>query len=256
MTPGYFDSAAIELICVFFMLIAAANFGLHFAAWRGRTLAHYLADSEFRALLTVAGVVTLVVTVYLMRAGIYESLDRALVKSLFQTVSIGTTAGFASAEFASWPGFVPVLLVFVSFIGGCAFSTGGGMKVVRFVLLFKQGVREVVRLVHPAAQIPVRMSGKAVSPRIIEAVWGFFSVYIGVFTVIMLLLMASGLDQVTAFSATAAGLNNLGPGLGEVAVHFGSINDFAKWVLVLAMLLGRLEIFTLLVVLTPAFWKR
>jgi trk system potassium uptake protein len=253
---GYYDSPLIEMICVFFLLVGATNFGLHFFAWRHRSVAHYFQDTEFRALLILAGVLLTVVFVFLMRAEVYETMDRAFVKALFQTVSIGTTGGFASAEFAQWPGFLPVLLLFASFVGGCAFSTGGGIKVVRFLLLFRQGIREVVRLVHPAAQIPVRLSGRAVSPRVVEAVWGFFSVYIGVFVVIMLLLMASGLDQVTAFSATAATLNNLGPGLGGVAENFGGISDFAKWVLVLAMLLGRLEIFTLLVVLTPAFWRR
>lgn len=253
---GFYDSALIELICAFFILVGATNFGLHFIAWRRRSLAHYFQDAEFRMLLTVAGVLFVITTYFLLRSGIYDQLDRALVKGLFQVVSIGTTAGFASAEFAAWPGFLPVLLIFASFMGGCAFSTGGGIKVVRILLLMKQGVREIVRLVHPSARIPVRMSGQAVSPRIIEAVWGFFSVYVAVFAVIMLLLMASGLDQVTAFSATAAALNNLGPGLGDVATHFGGINDFSKWTLVVAMLLGRLEIFTLLVVLTPAFWRR
>lgn len=253
---GHFDSAIIELICIVFMLVGAANFALHFFAWRYRSLSHYFKDSEFRALVGGVGGIALIVTAYLMYAGTYDSFGVALVKSLFQAVSIGTTAGFASAEFAAWPGFVPVLLVFFSFIGGCAMSTGGGIKVVRILLLFKQGAREVLRLVHPSAELPVRINDRAVSPRILEAVWGFFSVYVAIFTVILLLLMASGLDQVTAFSATAAALNNLGPGLGDVAANFSGIDDFAKWLLALAMVLGRLEIFTLLVVLTPAFWKR
>ncbi len=253
---GHFDSHLIEIICVVFMLIGAANFALHYFAWRYRSLTHYFKDSEFKSLIRVALVATLIITVFLMQAGTYTSVVDGFVKSLFQVVSIGTDAGFASADFSAWPGFVPVLLVFLSFIGGCAMSTGGGIKHVRFVLLLKQGAREVARLVHPNAEIPVRMSGKAVSPRVIEAVWGFFSVYVGVFTVIMLLLMASGLDQVTAFSATAAAINNLGPGLGDVAANFKDINSFAKWLLALAMILGRLEIFTLLVVLSPAFWRR
>ena len=130
------------------------------------------------------------------------------------------------------------------------------MKVIRVLLLVKQGMREMLRLIHPNAKIAVKIGSKAVDGRVIEAVWGFFSAYIGVFVVMLLLLMASGLDQVTAFSAVAATLNNLGPGLGEVAANYTSINDFSKWVLCLGMLLGRLEIFTLLVVLTPAFWRR
>ena len=253
---GYYDSVTIELVAIFFMLFAAGNFGLHFAAWRTHRFGHYFADSEFRMMLVVALVVTTVCVGYLWSAGPTESFGRVTVRALFQAVSIGTTAGYTSADFSAWPGFIPVLLIFVSFIGGCAFSTAGGIKVIRVLLLVKQGAREVVRLVHPNAEMPVRINKRPVSPRVVEAVWGFFSVYVGVFTAIMLLLMASGLDQVTAFSATAATLNNLGPGLGQVAVHFGDIGTFAKCVLVFAMVLGRLEIFTLLVILTPAFWKR
>ena len=143
----------------------------------------------------------------------------------------------------------------MSFIGGCGGSTAGGMKVIRWLLVFKQGVREVLRLIHPNAEIPVKLGNRAVSPRVIDAVWGFFSIYIVVFGVMMLLMMATGLDQVTAFSAVAASLNNLGPGLGEVASNFVNINDPAKWISIFAMLLGRLEIFTLLVLFTMAFWE-
>ncbi len=148
------------------------------------------------------------------------------------------------------------MLLFTSFIGGSAGSTGGGMKVIRFLLLFKQGVREINRLVHPNALIPVKVGNKAMPERVVEAVWGFFATYVGCFTVMMLALLATGLDQVTAFSAVAACLNNLGPGLGEVGFHYADINVTAKWILSFAMLLGRLEIFTLLVLLTPGFWRR
>jgi trk system potassium uptake protein TrkH len=130
------------------------------------------------------------------------------------------------------------------------------MKVIRFLLLVKQGIRELSRLVHPNATIPVKVGKKALSDRVISAVWGFFSAYVASFIILMLFLMATGLDQVTAFSAVAACMNNLGPGLGEVAANYQSIPDTAKWALVLAMLLGRLEIFTLLVLLTPQFWRR
>jgi len=151
---------------------------------------------------------------------------------------------------------LPVMLLFLSFVGGCAGSTGGGMKVIRFILLFKQGVREIFRLIHPNAQIPVKIGGKAMPEKVSNAIWGFFALYIASFSFMMLLLMASGLDQVTAFSALAACLNNLGPGLGDVGANYKGINDFSKWVLCFAMLLGRLEIFTLLVILTPSFWRR
>jgi trk system potassium uptake protein TrkH len=174
---------------------------------------------------------------------------------LFQSVSIATTTGFTTENFAIWPAALPVLLLFSSFIGGSAGSTAGGIKVIRWLLVYKQGVREIVRLVHPSAEIPVKLGNKAVSSRVVEAVWGFFSVYIVVFGAMMLAMMATGLDQVTAFSAVAATLNNLGPGLGGVASGFMDLSDAAKWIAVAGMLLGRLEIFTLLVLITPTFWR-
>jgi trk system potassium uptake protein TrkH len=148
------------------------------------------------------------------------------------------------------------LLIFASFIGGSAGSTAGGIKVIRWLLIAKQGAREIVRLVHPAAEIPVKIGSHAVSVRVVDAVWGFFSVYMVVFGIMLLAMMATGLDQITAFSAVAAVLNNLGPGLGEVAPGFMTVSDTAKWIAVLGMLLGRLEIFTLLVLVTPTFWRR
>lgn len=148
------------------------------------------------------------------------------------------------------------MLLFSSFIGGCAGSTAGGIKVIRWLLIYRQGVREIVRLIHPSAEIPVKLGRQAVPARIVDAVWGFFSVYLIVFGVMMLAMLTTGLDQVTAFSAVAATLNNLGPGLGDVTGGFMTVNDSAKWIAVAGMLLGRLEIFTLLVLVTPTFWRR
>jgi trk system potassium uptake protein TrkH len=183
-----------------------------------------------------------------------EPIDN-FINGLFQAVSIATTTGFTTANYSAWPGALPVLLIFASFIGGCAGSTAGGIKVIRWLLIYKQGVREIARLVHPSAEIPVKLGNTAVSFRVVDAVWGFFSVYIVVFGVMMLLMMSTGLDQVTAFSAVAATLNNLGPGLGDVAAGFMSLSDYAKWIAVGGMLLGRLEIFTLLVLFTTTFWR-
>ena len=166
---------------------------------------------------------------------------------LFQVISIGTTTGFTPTEYFVWQGFLPVLLLFVSFIGGCAGSTGGGMKVIRFLLLLKQGHREIMRLIHPNAQIPVKIGQKPIPDRVLQAIWGFFAAYVGSFVAIMLFVMATGLDQVTAFSAVAACMNNLGPGLGEVAYNFASVTAAGKLLSATAMLLGRLEIFTILV---------
>jgi len=256
LSIGYFNSPAIELVAVVFMLLAGINFSLHFLAWRSVSVLAYFRDSEFKTYITVLGLTATITVSYLYLNGTFPRLGDALHHGIFQVVSIGTTTGFTTAAYFHWPGFLPVMLLFTSFIGGCAGSTGGGMKVIRFLLLFKQGIREISRLVHPNAQIPVKVGNKAMPERVVEAVWGFFATYVGCFTLMMLVLLATGLDQVTAFSAVAACLNNLGPGLGEVGYHYGEINDTAKWVLSMAMILGRLEIFTLLVLLSPAFWRR
>ena len=253
---GYFRSGSIETVAIIFMLLSGANFSLHFIAWKSQSIRHYLHDAELKTYLLVILSISLVTAVFLRIDGIYLSWNDAVSKAVFHAVSIATTTGFTTSHYYFWPSFLPVLLLLASFIGGCAGSTGGGIKVIRVLLLVKQGMRELARLIHPNAQIAVKIGSKPVDNRIIEAVWGFFSAYVGVFIFMLLLLMVSGLDQVTAFSAVTATLNNLGPGLGEVGANYTSINNFSKWVLCLGMLLGRLEIFTLLVVLTPAFWRR
>jgi trk system potassium uptake protein TrkH len=252
---AYFDSAAIDLVAVFFMFAAGINFSLHFFAWRYVSIKHYLQDQEFRAYAFILLAVSTVVTASLFYYRGFDAPVNTLLDGLFQSVSISTTTGFTTDSFALWPAALPVLLIFMSFIGGSAGSTAGGIKVIRWLLVYKQGVREITRLVHPSAEIPVKLGTKAVQPRVVEAVWGFFSVYIIVFGVMMLAMMSTGLDQVTAFSAVAATLNNLGPGLGGVASGFMDLCDAAKWISVVGMLLGRLEIFTLLVLITPTFWR-
>ena len=252
---GHFGPA-VQFIAVFFMLLAGINFTLHFVAWRGRSLRGYLRDTECVAFLGYMAVLAAIVIGYLLWRGHYGSPFEAVQHGLFQAVSIGSTAGFATDDFVYWPGFLPVLLIFASFIGASGGSTGGGMKVMRVVLLVLQGVRELKRLAHPNAQVPVKMGGRSIPPRIIDAVWGFFAAYVASFVVIMLLLMATGVDQVTAFSAVAATINNLGPGLGDVSDHFDNLADGAKWLLAFTMILGRLEIFSLLLLFTPWFWRR
>ena len=254
---GFFDSSSIEIIAIVFMLLAGMNFSLHFLTWRHRSIRHYFADSELRAYLWILFVISIVVSVYLyyMHAT-DDSPWLAIRQGVFQAVSIGTTTGFTTTDYSLWSGFLPILLLMASYIGGCAGSTGGGMKVIRVMLLFKQGYREVLRLIHPNALFAIKVNNKVLSSKVIGAVWGFFALYIFSFIIMYLFLMATGLDIVTSFSAVTACLNNLGPGLGDVAANFGDINAPSKWVLSIAMLLGRLEIFTLLVILTPAFWKR
>lgn len=252
---GYFDSPAIETVAIIFMFLAGINFALHFSAFRHFDISPYRFDPEVKIYtgLLLAG--TLVTSLYLYQQEVYASLEEAFRYGAFQTVSLATTTGFANANFSAWPAFIPVMLIFMSFIGGSAGSTAGGMKVIRFILIFKQGAREIKGLLHPNALIPVKLNGKLIPEKVMTAVWGFFSLYVILFVTIMLLLMALGLDQVTAFSAVAATINNLGPGLGDVASNFQNLSDPVKWVLTFTMLLGRLELFTLLVLFTRAFWK-
>lgn len=253
---GYFDSTLIEMIAVVFMLLSGVNFALHFVAVRRRDLVVYTQDSEFRFYLFLMVAVTIIVTLALFYTDTYLDWEESFTQALFQTVSIGTTTGFTTAAFYQWPPFIEILLIFLAFVGGCAGSTGGGIKVIRFLLLIKQGLREIGRLIHPNAQLPVRVGGKVVNHRVVDAVWGFFSLYVAVFTGMYLALAATGLDLITAFSAVAACLNNLGPGLADVGAHYFGMHDTGIWILCVAMLLGRLEIFTLLVLLSPAFWRR
>jgi trk system potassium uptake protein TrkH len=253
---GYFQSAAIDFVAIIFMFAAGINFSLHFYAWRYVSITHYAQDPEFRAYTMMLLVLSLLVVAGLFYHHSYTTPGSTIINGVFQAVSIATTTGYTTADYSAWPVFLPVALIFASFIGGSAGSTAGGIKVVRCLLIYKQGLREIVRLVHPSAEIPVKLGSKAVQVRVIDAVWGFFSVYMVVFVVLMLAMMSTGLDQVTAFSAVAATLNNLGPGLGEVSSGFMTLSDPAKWIAVAGMLLGRLEIFTLLVLITPTFWRR
>lgn len=252
---GYYNSPLIELICVLFMLIAATNFALHFLAFRSRSLKGYFADAEFRVFLAILVGASLVVAGYLWAAQTYAGTDVA-IKAVFQVVSIGTTAGFASADLGLWPAAIPPVLVLLSFIGGCAYSTGGGLKVVRIILLFKQGIRSVFHNIHPNAVALVKLGRRVVPVEVIQGVWGFFSVYVGFYVLLLTALLLSGMDPLTAFGAVAATINNLGPGLGGVAENFAAVDAFGLWVGAFAMLLGRLELFPLLVLMTPYFWRR
>ncbi len=252
---GYFDSPQINLVCVVFLLIAGVNFALHYAVVQSKSLKNYIYDPEFKVFIAIQVILTLICFTVLLSTGTYQDADQAFDQALFQSVSISTTAGFTTTSFSQWPTLLPMLLIFASFIGGCAGSTGGGMKVVRVILLYLQGLRELNKLVHPKAIFSIKLGKKVLPDRVVEAVWGFFSAYAAVFVICMLLLLAAGMDNITAFTAVAACINNLGPGLGEVAANFSEINDASKWILIMAMVFGRLEIFTLLVLFTPAFWR-
>ncbi|MCX9097915.1 Trk system potassium transporter TrkH [Providencia rettgeri] len=252
---GYFNSPAINTIIGIFLIISGCNFGLHFAVLTGRSLGIYWRDPEFRMFISFQFVLVVICTLVLMFHSVYSSFGQTLDQAFFQVVSMATTAGFTTDSFSGWPLFLPMLLLCAAFVGGCAGSTGGGLKVIRILLLFLQGSRELKRLVHPNAVYTIKLGQRALPERIIEAVWGFFSAYALVFVVSLLLLIATGVDEFSAFSAIATTLNNLGPGLGTVADNFTTMNPTGKWILVVTMLFGRLEVFTLLVLLTPTFWR-
>jgi trk system potassium uptake protein TrkH len=252
---GYFGSPLIEAITTVLMVLGGASFALHFLAWRYRRLGDYWRDPELRAYVAVLAATTLVTLLVLVWNDFHEHPYASLRSALFHAVSVQTSTGFTTENFALWPGSLPTLLIFTSFIGGCAGSTAGGMKVIRWLLVLKQGSREVTRLIHPSSEIAVKLGDKPVGPRVVEAVWGFFAVYFVAFTVLMLTLMGTGTDQITAFSAIATCMNNLGPGLGAVASNFSTVPPGGQWICTLAMLLGRLEIFPMLVLVSPGFWR-
>lgn len=252
---GHFDSHAIELIGAFFLFLSGVNFALHFMAWNQRGPWAYLRDPEFRFYAGVMGSACIATAGILFVTSVYGPWG-SVTTGIFQVLSIATTAGFTSADFQYWPSVLPVMLILMAFMGGCGNSTAGGMKAMRILLIYRQGAREIRRILHPNAVIPIKLGHRPVSDRILQAVWGFFSMYMVVFVVLLLINLAAGLDQVTAWTAVVATLTNLGPGLGEVSNTFQAMPDLTKWSGMAAMVLGRLEIFTLLVLFTPEFWRR
>ncbi len=253
---GYFDSVTIEVIATVFMFLGGANFALHFSALRRREPGIYRHDTEFQAYFWIVVTVIAFASVYLWLYGEYPSLGESLRHASLQVVSMQTSTGLLTTGFADWPGALPPLLMALTIICGCSGSTAGGTKVIRWLIVFRQGVAELKQLVHPSAEIPVKLAGRPVPQRVISGVAGFFAMYFIVFAALMFLAMIFGMDQVSAWSAIATCINNTGPGLGEVAWHFRDVPDSAKWVCTIAMLVGRLEIFTFVLLLTPGFWQR
>ncbi len=252
---AWFQSSRIEMVAIVFMLVGAINFSVHYQAIRQGDPLVYWRNVEVRVFLILIVCVTLLISLMLRLSDEYHTLPPALRNAVFEVVSVITSTGYGTVDFSQWPDFLPVLLIFISFIGGCGGSTAGGMKVIRIMLISLQGIREVRRLIHPRGVFSVRLEGRVIPDRIVESVWGFLASYVFAFVVLMLLMMHSGLDQVSAFSAVATCMNNLGPGLGSVALSFSDVSDMGKLISVFAMILGRLEIFTVLVLLTPAYWR-
>ena len=250
----YYDNALIELIIVVFMIIAGGNFALYLMVWR-RGLTHIWEDTEFRIYLAIIAVATLAISLSLWFVG--EEIVSSLRLALFQVVSIMTTSGFASADFDKWPSLTKLILLLLMFVGGSAGSTAGGIKVARLILLIKMGFAELRRFIHPRAIMSISYGGKHVDSLMLNTAAVFFFLYITIFVMATLLISATGLEPFDAMSAVAATLGNVGPGFGVVGptTTFSSINAFGEVVLILCMLLGRLELFTLLVVIQPGFWR-
>jgi trk system potassium uptake protein TrkH len=255
---GYWNSPAIEAVAVYFMLLAGINFGTHFLAWQRRSFTPYVRDPEAGLYLLVVIGSVLAIAYFLLANQVYPSFWTALRFSAFNVVSIATTTGFSNTDYNLWPVFAPVWMLFLCGFCTCSGSTGGGIKMIRAELMARQAVREMTRIIHPRAVVPVKLGGVPVENNIIFAVLAFVLIYVSSFVAMTMLLAASGLDIITAFSAVIACINNTGPGLNQVgpATTYASLNDFQTWICTIAMLLGRLELFTLLVVFTPGFWRR
>ncbi len=252
---AFWNSPTLEIVAAIFMIIAGVNFALHFTAWRRASAQPYFLDPELKVYIGLIFAFAILASFALYLTGTYDSLTTSFRYGSFQVISAMTTTGFTTANFYTWPGFLPVLLICIAFIGGCAGSTAGGMKVYRIILLYRQSIREIHRLIHPHAIIQIKIGGQKTSDTVISAVWGFFFLYIANFAVMTLLLTATGLDAETSYSAVGACITNMGPALGNAGANYASLNDTAKLILCAAMLMGRLEIYTLLVILSPVFWR-
>lgn len=253
---AYYDNRAIELVGIIFMVLGGTNFSLHFLVLRTRSLINYWQDEEFRAFITILVGISTITFFMLLVHQVYKEQHQAITHSLFTVVSLITTTGFTAAPFDTWPTFVPVLIMLATLIGGCGGSTSGGIKVIRLLMLSKQGVREMKRLLHPNAILTIKFGRQILPEYVLQAMWSFISVFLLLYALLLLSLMATGLDLHTAFGAGTAALTNAGAGIGDIAHGFGQLNPYAKGLLIFAMLAGRLEIFTLLILFTPAFWKR
>lgn len=254
---GHFDSPTIEAVSIFFMCLATLNFATHFLVWRHGRLRHYWEDAEARAILPMFAIGIGVLTIYLWLYGQYPSFIETLRHVAFNFVSVATSSGFASVDYNVWPPFVSIAILLFSSVGASSGSTGGGMKMIRALILFKQSGQEMHALMHPNSVRVLKIGGRAIPPKVVMAVMGYIHLYAISIVVLTFILLATGLDLMTSFSAIVASINNAGPGLNLVgpASNYSVLTDFQTWVCIFAMLLGRLEVFTLFVVLTPAFWR-
>lgn len=255
---GYWNNPLIEGVAIVFMALAGISFARYFIFWRTRSMAILLRDAEVRSYVAVLMLSILLLSVLLLAHNTFDGYLESLRSAAFHVVSLGTTTGYAAVDYALWPVFAPVLMIFLGCFASCAGSTGGGIKMVRMLLLVKQARRELVRIIHPRVVNPVTLGGATVPSGVLAAVLAFMLIYGASIVGLTMLLLLSGLDLITAFSAVIVCVNNIGPGMGLVgpAGNFGSLNDFQLWVCTFAMLLGRLELLSVLVLFTPQFWRK
>ena len=248
---GYFNSFGIELVCIVFMLLSALSFALHYNAYTNFSIKKYLNDPESSFFI---GMLFFIFIIILISSMFYDF--GSVTSILFQTVSIVTTTGFTNDDYSSWPLFASFLLLIGAFVGACSGSVGGGIKSWRFMIMINHSIINLKKMIHPHGVFTLKLGpNKVVENDVAASVWGFFSIYVISFMVLLVLMLFTGMDFLTAFSAIGACLNNLGPGLGMVADSYSGVSDFGKVILSFAMILGRLEIFTLLVILIPSFWS-
>ena len=255
---GHFDSLRIEMVLTLFQILAALNFATHFIVWRTRSLRAYALDTEARHVVGLLGASCLGAGAYLYMTGTYASFGESLRHATFNIVTIATDCGYATQDFAAWPTFVPMWMLFLSCVTVSSGSTGGGIKMVRALVIGRQASNQMTQLMHPRAVLPLRIGGRAMPATLPAAVLGFTFVYFFSIVALTFALLLSGLDFITAFSAIVACINNMGPGLGSVgpATNYGSLTALQCWICTLAMILGRLEIFPLLLLVTRAFWRK
>jgi len=252
---GHFkDKPWIEVIAIIFMLLGSLSFSVHYMAMHQRSWEPYRKDYQGKIFLYLILTFTFITAIGLLLSHDFNTVDRAFRAALFQVVSLMTTTGFTTEAYYEWPAFLAVLVFGSGFIGGCVGSTAGGFRVVRIVLLYKQGVREILRLIHPSAVVPLHVGDKLVSERAIEGILGFTFLYMASYLFLSLLMLTTGVGIIEAFAGIAACINTIGPGLGEVGGNFSKINSWGLLISSFAMILGRLEIFALLVILSPTFW--
>ena len=251
---GFYNSISIEFICMVFMLLSSFSFTLHYFAIYKRKPLKYIYDPELRFFISI--IVLILVFSSLISVFSDSSVSPSSWELLFHTISMVTTTGFSSSDTANWPFSISFLLLVGAFIGACSGSVGGGVKSWRVMIMLNHAYSNIMKIIHPNSVISLKIGTRNVGDDVATSVWGFFSIYVISFVLLLISVLSTGLDFESAFSAVGACLNNLGPGLGSVSDNYADINSASKSILAFAMLLGRLEIFTLLVIMTPMFWAR